>query len=491
MTNTTRSSIAILVLGVALSTLVVAPPASAQGTRPRLLQTVQVTLTTQDLQSALSPMPPLHFRASKPHLPIIAVNDAVRFQQITGFGAALTDSSAWLLYDELPPGARAHVLQDLFGSSGIYLRFVRIPVAASDFSATGVPYSYDDLPAGRSDPLLNGFSISHDLAYIVPTLQAILRINPAMFTFASPWSAPPWMKASDAFDNLLGQGILLQADYEPYAEYLVRFIEAYAESGIPITAITPENEPVSASAFPAMQLDEPAEAEFISQYLAPALAAAGLPTYIYGLDSGGGLAYAQALLSGPAQPSLSGIAWHCYGGMNDMSTLHEEFPEVDQLVSECSPGITPYSAAETAIDATRNWASAVALWNLALDPSGGPVQPPNSGCRGCTPLITVSEQTHQASLHLNYYQFGQVSKFVQPGAFRVASSRFVSDYQSATGPYGVTPGLDDVAFLNPNGTKVVVVDNNSVISKPFAIGWRSRYFSYTLPRKAVVTFVWR
>jgi glucosylceramidase len=177
--------------------------------------------------------------------------------------------------------------------------------------------------------------------------------------------------------------------------------------------------------------------------------------------------------------------------MNGMSTLHEQFPGVDQLVSECSPGITPYSAAETAIDATRNWASAVALWNLALDPSGGPVQPPNSGCSGCTALITVSEQTHEASLGLNYYQFGQISKFVQPGAFRIASSRFVSDYQSASGQYGVTPGLDDAAFLNPDGAKVVVVDNNSLTSKTFAIGWRSRYVSYTLRRKAVVTFVWR
>jgi glucosylceramidase len=479
--------LAFAVMGMAVA----APGAARASTSQPSAQAVQVTLTTTNMYHALTAMSPLTFGRRRPRLPLISVNDAIRYQQVQGFGAALTDSSAWLLYDQLSAAARAQVLRALFGSSGIDLNFVRVPIAASDFSATGVPYSYDDLPAGTSDPNLASFSVAHDQAYVMPTLNQILAINPSVFTLATPWTAPPWMKATDVFGNLLNAGVLLPTDYRPFAEYFVRFIEAYASAGIPISAVTPENEPTSGAPFPAMELDEPAEATFINQYLAPALAAAGLHTRIFGFDEGRQLGYAEALVSGPAQSDLSGLAWHCYGGMDLMSALHQQYPAVNQIVSECSPGISHYTAAEAAIDAMRNWAGTVALWNLALDPLGGPVEPPNTGCTGCTPLVTVSEQFHSATFRLNYFEFGQLSKFVQPGAVRIASSRFVSDVPSTTGYYGVTPGLDNVAFLNPNGTRVLVVSNNSTTKRAFAVGWRGKYVTYALPRRGVATFVWR
>ena len=105
-------------------------------------------------------------------------------------------------------------------------------------------------------------------------------------------------------------------------------------------------------------------------------------------------------------------------------------------------------------------------------------------------MLTISQQTHAARYRLQYYQVGQVSKFVQPGAVRIASPRSVTDYQTAT-TYGVTPGVDNVAFLNPDGTKVAIVYNHSTTRRAFAIGWRGTYFSYALAPKAVVTFRWR
>jgi glucosylceramidase len=187
---------------------------------------------------------------------------------------------------------------------------------------------------------------------------------------------------------------------------------------------------------------------------------------------------------------LSGIAWHCYGGLGGLAALAQAYPTVDQIVSECSPGIIPYAPAEVGISATRNGATAVALWNLALDPAGGPVQRPNYGCSGCTGVITVNEVTHTATLGANFYQFGQLSKFVAPGAVRIGSERFVSDYQLPTG-YGVTPGLDDVAFVNPDGSKVLIAYNNSTGPIRFAVDWHRRSFGYTLPTRATVTFTWR
>jgi glucosylceramidase len=221
------------------------------------------------------------------------------------------------------------------------------------------------------------------------------------------------------------------------------------------------------------------------------LSAAGLAPKIYGVDRGAALSYAQALLSSPAAPALSGIAWHCYGGLGTLAALAQLAPTVDQIVSECSPGIIPYSPAEVGISSTRNGASAVALWNLALDPAGGPVQAPNYSCLGCTGIVTVSEQTHAATLTSGFYQFGQLSKFIQPGAVRIGSERFVTDFRLPTGAYGVTPGLDDVAFLNPDGSKVLVAYNGGTAASRFAVAWHGRAFNYTLQRGATVTFVWR
>ncbi len=116
-----------------------------------------------------------------------------------------------------------------------------------------------------------------------------------------------------------------------------------------------------------------------------------------------------------------------------MSALHAEYPAEDIVLDECSPGISPYVTAEIPIDATRNWASAVQLWNLALDPSGGPYEG-DWGCPGCTGVVTVNEQNGTPSLGLNYYQYGQTTKYVEPGAVRIFSTRLVPD------GYGVTRG---------------------------------------------------
>jgi glucosylceramidase len=174
--------------------------------------------------------------------------------------------------------------------------------------------------------------------------------------------------------------------------------------------------------------------------------------------------------------------------MQEMSRLHYEFPRKRIMETECSPGIAPFATPEIAIDATRNWASAVQLWNLALDPTGGPVQPPNFGCKKCTGIITVSEQTHTASYGRNFYQFGQISRYVQPGAVRIFSSRLVSDLPVR--PF-VTPGVDDVAFQNPNGSKVLVAYNNSPAAAVLAIKYHGRYLNWTIASASTDTFIWK
>ncbi len=458
---------------------------------------VQVVQTDPALSQLLAPQPSLSFSAVQPQgVPVIGISPQLRYQTFTGLGAAMTDSSAWLMFDQVSPVTRLALLQNLFGSAGIHLNFLRVPMAASDFTVSAQPYSYDDMPAGQSDPSLASFSIAHDLAYIIPTLRQVLAVNPGLELLANPWSPPAWMKANDSLGNTGAQGTLLPSAYAPLASYFVKFLQAYASYGVPIQAITPQNEPSSGPggvAYPGLTLPEPNEEQFIAQNLAPALSAAGLHTKIYGNDlSWNSTAYAGALASGVAARDLAGIAWHCYfGSPTAMSQLHQNAPGLDQIVNECSPEIRSFGAPEFLISSLRNWASLVTVWNVALNPQGGPKETPN-GCPSCQGVVTINQGAHSFSFGAEYYEIGQVSSFVQPGATRIDSPNFVTyGVNSSTNVESITAGLDDVAFLNPDGSEVLVTYNNSTQPISFAVQSSAGFFTYTSPAQAMSTFVWR
>ena len=487
----------LLALGLCAA-LLSAPPALARSRKPhvRLGPRVSVTLTRASLSAALKRMPSLRFSSARTYARTLTVNPSAGYQRMIGFGGAMTDSSAWLLYSQLTPRARVNAMRALFstGPGGIGLNFVRVPIGASDFTANGEPYTYDDLPAGQTDPKLAEFSIAHDEAYIIPALRQMLGLDPKVYLLATEWSPPAWMKTNDSTGNVGYRGTPLPDDYASLALYFIKFIQAYAQQGIPIWGVTPQNEPNSPAPYPAATFTADGEAQFINQDLAPAFAATGLHTLIFGTDDTQ-LPFAEQLMQSPAAQALSGMAWHCYLGQQVIRQFHDQYPGLANLLSECSPGIIPYGAAEVAIDGARNWASAIDLWNLALDPSGGPVQAPDAGCPNCTGLLTVSESRHAFTYNANYYELGQFSKFVKPGAVRVGTPRWVSDY-TATGPqghptFGVTHGLDNVAFRNPDGSYVLICHQNAASAVTFGVQAQGLRFRYRLPGRATVTFSWR
>ncbi|HWF34720.1 MAG TPA: glycoside hydrolase family 30 beta sandwich domain-containing protein [Solirubrobacteraceae bacterium] len=456
--------------------------------------TVEVVVTSADLSQALTRMPDLTLSSIDPGGPIVHVNESASFQRIRGFGGALTDTSAWLIGDQLSASTRSTLMNALFAPSGIDLGFLRLPMGASDFTAARRPFSYDDLPRGRADPRLARFSIAHDTRYAIPALAQARAINPGLFVLANPWSPPGWMKTNEALSNRNDTGDLKPSSLGPLAHYFVRFLQAYAALGIHVDAVTPQNEPGQASIYPGMNMGEATEAAFVRDDLVPALRAAKLDTRVYGYDwgwSGPQMRFASALARSRAAASLAGISTHCYrGDPTAISALHAEAPRLEEIVAECSPGIMPASTSEVAIGSMRNWASALALWNLALDPSGGPVQPPNLACPRCTAIVTVDEATHQVTFTRDYYQLGQVSKFVLPGAVRIGSNHFVSYVHPTKHRAMATPGLDDVAFQNPDGSRVLVAYNGSRAPIAFGVKDDAQYFSYTLAARATGTFVW-
>jgi glucosylceramidase len=475
---------------VALAVILWAGPSGrglAQAIDPYRVEVVQ---TSAGLSQRMTPLPDFDFgRAGAAAAPVIRVNAAARGQRVQGFGAAMTDSSAWLMEHDLTPAARQGLMSDFFGAGGIHLNFIRLPIGASDFTHTGQPYSYDDLPPGQTDPRLAKFSIAHDDAYILPALQQARTLNPAIDILATPWSPPAWMKANRSLDNAGNRGTLLRSDYGPWAQYIVKFIQAYTQAGIPIAALTPQNEPGVATLYPGLNLSAASEANWVVHDLKPALARARLAPRIYGADLGWGptTTYATDTAQSQAARDLAGLAWHCYFGA---PTAMDADRALASIVDECSPGLTPTPISEVVISSLRNRASSVALWNLALDPSGGPAQLPNHGCMGCSGLVTIDPRTGAVTPKLAYYQLGQASAFVAPGAQRVASPTFVHYRYPGPGVDVATPGLDDVALRNPDGSLVLMAYDNSARPIRFSVAWRGRAFSYRLPAGATVTFMW-
>ena len=465
---------------------------------------VEVAQTAPALAQELAPLPGLALTGLRPAgVPVLTVNPAVRYQQFAGLGAALTDSAAWLIEDELPAGTRAALLQALFGSSGgpnplgipdVHLSLLRIAIGSSGAMTLGAPYSYDDEPAGTSDPDLARFSIAHDLAYTIPVLQQALATNPGLSILGSVWSPPAWMKTNDALDNPDGDAMLLPSMYGTLAAYFVKFIEAYRAQGIPIAALTPENEPSDGNVmtkYPGLTMAQTNESHFITRYLEPALHAAGLGTAIFGGDLAWQYAlFARELTRDAAGPDLAGIAWHCYfGNPTVMTQLQQSDPGLNQIVDECSPEIRSFGTPESLISALRNDATEYAVWTVALDPTGGPIQPGNA-CGGCRGPITIDESSGTVTARPEYYQLAQVATFVQPGAWRIDSPSLVSYGTNAADIETISPGLDDVAFQNPDGSLVLVAYDNSAKPITFAVGSAGRYFTYTIPAHAMTTFTW-
>ena len=410
------------------------------------------------------------------------MNDTKKYQQIDGFGASITDSSGWLLYNKLDSAQRKDLMEKLFDPAhGIGLSFIRQPIGASDFALDD--YTYDDLPAGRTDPDLKQFSIAHDQAYIIPALRGALALNPHLKIVATPWSAPGWMKTSG---ELIG-GQLLPTAYPAFAKYFVKFIQAYEAAGVPVYAVTPQNEPLYIPKdYPGMGMSAAEQTSFLRDHLGPAFREAHLKTKIFIFDHNWNLIdFPITLLSDAKAVSFAGgIATHCYGGTPAaQEELHDRFPEKGIWLTECSggewqTGRVLEEQARLIIGSTRHWAKSVVLWNLALDQDHGPYK---GGCKTCRALITITETTTPSTtaMTVDYVALGHVSKFVVPGAYRIESNTFEQG------------SLEDVAFRNPDGSIVLFVLNGGNLPVAFNVEWQRKYFSSTLQGGAVATFRWR
>ncbi|HCU10738.1 MAG TPA: glycosyl hydrolase [Gemmatimonadetes bacterium] len=415
--------------------------------------------------------------------PTIDVDERISYQQMIGFGAAMTDASAYLIQRKMSARDREALLQDLFGrTSGIGMSFIRVPMGASDFSLRH--YSYDDMAGSTTDSALEHFSIDADRAEKLPLLRRALAINPQLKVMASPWSPPGWMKTT----NSLITGTLLPTFYDSFADYFVKFVGAYEGEGIPIYAISLQNEPnFEPENYPGMRLNAKARAQVIGNHLGPRFARAGLRTLIWDWDHNWDHPQQplDVLADTTARRYIQGIAWHCYAGdIAAQSTVHDAYPDKDAYFSECSGGEWSPKFAENLkwfvstliIGATRNWARGVLLWNLALDEKHGPHL---GGCGNCRGVVTIDSATGAYARNVEYYALAHASKFVRPGAQRIASA-------------GSEQSLPSVAFRNgDDNSKILIVLNSADHDQAFSVRLAAGSFSYQLPAASVVTFEWK
>lgn len=465
-------------------------------------QSVAVYQTTPDLKQALTPQPGLHFaKVATETAPVITVDDSRRFQQIDGFGASLTDAAAWLFAKKLTPTQTDAAFRMLFDrKGGIALNVLRQPIGSSDLAVTF--YSFDDLcqqaakacttPPGTSDPGLAHFSIAHDQEYILPLLKRALAIDPGIHVMLTPWSPPGWMKTSGSMlgsnDETKQESHLRPEFYEAFAAYLVKTIQGYQAAGVPIWALSVQNEPLFAPpTYSGMNMQAAEQAKFFGDALGPALAAARLTPKVMAYDHNWDRPdYPETVLNDSKSGALAaGTAWHHYGGDPAVMTkVHEEFPQKDEWVTESSGGTwqTGNVFAEEAgelINVMRNWSRAYVLWALATDQNHGPFV---GGCDTCRGLVTIdlSNPDHPSvKPELDYYVLGHASKFLLPGAVRIASDE----------PAGST--VKDVAFRNPDGTIVLYVLNTGTQAQPIQISARGKVVATTISAGSVATFVWK
>ena len=404
----------------------------------------------------------------------IDVDSTQTYQGIDGFGYTLTGGSAYLISNMNAPQSTA-LLNETFGTNNV--SYLRISIGASDLDAT--VFSYDDMPAGQTDPTLANFSLSKDDQYLIPVLKQILVINPNVKILGSPWSPPVWMKDNG---NSIG-GTLLPQYYSAYAQYFVKYIQQMKAKGITIDAVTVQNEPQHGGNNPSMVLSATQEADFVKNNLGPAFQAAGITTKIIVWDHNCDNAnYPITILNdAAAKVFVNGSAFHLYAGdVSALSTVHNAHPDRALYFTEQWTGASgtfdgdlKWHVKNVIIGTMRNWSRNALEWNLANDPSYNPHTP--GGCTECKGAYTISGSNY--TRNVSYYIIAHASKFVPQGSVRIASSE--------------TADISTLAFLTPAGKKVLIaVNNNAANAVGFNIKFKGKWVTASLNSGGVGTYVW-
>ena len=397
--------------------------------------------------------------------PCVFVDPSKTFQTFVGIGGALTDASAET-FAKLPKNKQQEILQQYFDpNKGIGYTIGRTNIHSCDFSSGSYTYVSDN------DPALKTFSVSHDEEFRIPFIKQVIAAAGGKLTmFASPWSPPAFMKSNN---DMLHGGKLKSEFFQSWANYYVKFINAYQKEGIPIWGLSIQNEPMAVQTWESCNYTAEEERDFIKNYLGPTLQKSGMrEKKIIAWDHNRDLIYQRAstILSDPgAAKYVWGIGFHWYedwtgGGkiFDNVKRVNESFPNTHLIFTEGCPErfdmakINDWKFGETYgrsmindfNDGTVAWTD----WNILLDENGGP----NHAKNFCFAPVHADTKTGEIYWMNSFYYIGHFSKFIKPGAKRISSS-------SSRGQLLTT------AFKNTDGKIAVVVMNQSSEKIPYRL----------------------
>jgi glucosylceramidase len=436
---------------------------------------ISIWVTSGDERFAVAPQATWRPAVGTPASDQLLLNPSIKFQEILGFGGAFTDATCYM-FNQLAPSTREQLFHELFHSSEMGLSTGRICVGSSDYSTK--VYSYDD---GEADPDLTRFSIDHDREYILPMLRQARQANPDLFLFSTPWSPPGWMK----FNNSMLGGSMRNSYFAVYAKYYLKFLQAYAAEGVPVQALTSQNEVDTDQdgRMPACLWGQEYEIQFVRDHLGPLLESSGQKTKIWILDHNYNLwgRVLDSLQDDKLRKYVNAVAWHGYYGTPDMmSKVHDAYPETEMHWTEGGPDYTdPGYLTDWCkwggifSDALNNWCRSITAWNLALDEHGRP----NIGPFPCGGVVTINSQTKEIIRSGQYWGFAHYSRIIRRGARRFHSQGSAAD-------------LRHVALENPDGQQVLVVTNTGP-ARTIELRLTNMAASVPLKANSVTTLAWR
>lgn len=423
----------------------------------------------------------------------IRLNPSESYQTMDGFGAAITGSSAYNLM-RMSSTDRAAFLKKTFSpTEGYGYSYVRIPIGCSDFSLR--EYTCCDTKG------IENFALtSEETDYIIPVMKEILAINPDVKVMSTPWTAPKWMKVNNLtdlrpYDSWTG-GQLNPEYYDDYAEYFVKWIQAFESNGIKIHAITPQNEPLNRGNSASMYMSWQEQRDFIKNSLGPKLQSAGLTTKIYAFDHNYNYDNIADQKSYPAKiyedaeasKYIAGAAYHNYGGSpTELDAIHKAYPNKELIFTETTAGDwndgSNFKARllddmeQIVFGNVNRWCRGVMVWNLMLDANRGPNRP--GGCINGFGTVDLGSDNKTIKKNTYYYIIAHMSSAVKPDAKRIATTGFTAS------------GLTYSAFSNADGSYAMVFSNRTGSPISFTVDDGTHHFPATVPAEGILTLSWK
>lgn len=433
-------------------------------------ESVNWWLSSEDGAAKLAAQAPMDWKPLDASAPAdIVIDPDKTYQSILGLGAAFEHATCYNI-SQLPPAERDDVLRKLVDpDTGMGMSLMRLCIGTSDF--TGDPwYSYNDMPKDQADPELKNFSIGKDRVYVLPIIKKAQELNPDLKFFASVWSPPGWMKTN----GRMTAGELKPEFYDAFSRYLVKFVQAYRAEGVPVMAITPQNEPHFPNPmYPTTGYKADQMLTLIRDYLGPRFEAELPDVGIWCWDHNWGEPeFPTTILSdAKAAAYVDGVAWHGYEGKPEAQTqVHEAFPDKPAYFTEGSMFKT--RGAIQIIDILRNWARSYNAWVTMLDEDRKPNNGPHDASQTCIELM----RDGSVQYHFDYYMYTHFMRFIRPGAVRVDS----------------TDGsirLNNVAFRDEAGRITCVVANAYSEPRTIRLALGNQELTVEMPARSVATLL--